>query len=132
VISNAADHKFTASSRARRVQIATERTALGLLANSISFERKCSPFLEFRIDIAPNSSPVWLSLTGCPGVKEFLSATLSWNGTIAAVKELEPTRVLAVTKLLRGPDWSGVAKCDEFARAIFIQPARDSNRGIGR
>jgi hypothetical protein len=69
---------------------------------------------------------VWLSLTGCPRVKKILSASLSWNGTIAAVKELEPTRVLAVTKLLRGPDWSGVAKFDEFARAVFIQPARDS------
>jgi hypothetical protein len=38
-------------------------------------------------------------------------------------------RVLAVTKLLGGPDWSGEPKFDEFARAVFIQPARDSNRG---
>jgi hypothetical protein len=58
--------------------------ALGLLADSISFDRKCCPFFEFRIDIAPNSSPVWLSLTGCPGVKA--GASLSWNRTIAAVK----------------------------------------------
>jgi hypothetical protein len=37
---------------------------------------------------------------------------------------------MAVTKLLRGPDGSGELKFDEFARAVFIQPARDSNRGI--
>jgi len=46
------------------VQIATECMALGQLAEWISFERKCCPFLEFRIDIAPKSGPVWLSLTG--------------------------------------------------------------------
>jgi hypothetical protein len=55
------------------VQIATERMALGLLAEWISFERKCCPFFEFRIDVAPMSGPVWLSLTGRAGVKEFLA-----------------------------------------------------------
>jgi hypothetical protein len=31
------------------------------------------PFLDFRIDVAPESGPVWVSLTGRPGVKEFLA-----------------------------------------------------------
>jgi hypothetical protein len=55
------------------VQIATDRMALGQFAEWISFERKCCPFLYFRIDAAPNSGPVWLSLTGRPGVKELLT-----------------------------------------------------------
>jgi hypothetical protein len=54
------------------VQISTERIALAQLAEWISFERKCCPFFEFRIDVAPASGPVWLSLTGRAGVKEFL------------------------------------------------------------
>ena len=55
------------------VQIAPERMALAQLAEWISFERKCCPFFEFRIDVAPKSGPVWMSLTGRAGVKEFLS-----------------------------------------------------------
>ncbi len=55
------------------LQISTERIALAQLAEWISFERKCCPFFEFRIDVAPKSEPVWLSLTGREGVKEFLS-----------------------------------------------------------
>ena len=55
------------------VQIDTARIALPQLAEWISFERKCCPFFEFRIDLAPNSGPVWLSLTGRAGVKEFIT-----------------------------------------------------------
>jgi hypothetical protein len=55
------------------VQISTDRMGLAQLAEWISFERKCCPFLDFRIDVAPESGPVWVSLTGRAGVKEFLS-----------------------------------------------------------
>ncbi len=55
------------------VQISTERMTLAQLAEWISFERKCCPFFEFRIDVAPASGPVWLRLTGRPGIKEFLA-----------------------------------------------------------
>jgi len=54
------------------VKISTERMALAQLAEWISYERKCCPFFEFKIDVAPESGPVWLSLTGRAGVKEFL------------------------------------------------------------
>jgi hypothetical protein len=54
------------------VKISTERMPLAHLAEWISFERKCCPFMDFRIDVAPESGPVWLSLTGRAGVKEFL------------------------------------------------------------
>src|SRR5579863_7820842 len=59
------------------IQIDTARTALPQLAEWISFERKCCPFFEFRIDLAPESGPVWLSLTGRAGVKEFLAAAFA-------------------------------------------------------
>jgi hypothetical protein len=58
------------------VQISTDRMALAHLAEWISLERKCCPFLDFRIDVAPESGPVWLSLTGRAGVKEFLAHSL--------------------------------------------------------
>src|SRR5271168_1257770 len=59
------------------VRISTERMALAQLAEWISFERKCCPFLHFGIDVAPESGPVWVSLTGRPGVKEFLAQAFS-------------------------------------------------------
>jgi hypothetical protein len=55
------------------IQIDTARIALPQLAKWIAFERKCCPFFEFRIDLAPDSGPVWLSLTGRAGVKEFIA-----------------------------------------------------------
>ena len=55
------------------VQISTERMALAQLAEWIALERKCCPFFEFKIEVAPESGPVWLSLTGRTGVTEFLS-----------------------------------------------------------
>jgi len=61
------------------IQISTERMALAQLAEWISFERKCCPFFEFTIDVAPKSGPVWLSLTGRAGVKEFLSQAFDGN-----------------------------------------------------
>jgi hypothetical protein len=58
------------------IQISAERMPLAQLAEWISFERKCCPFFEFKIEVAPESGPIWLSLTGRPGVKEFLAQTL--------------------------------------------------------
>ena len=55
------------------IQIDIGRIALPQIAEWISFERKCCPFFEFRIDLAPESGPVWLSLTGRAGVKEFIT-----------------------------------------------------------
>jgi len=55
------------------IQIDIGRIALPQIAEWISFERKCCPFFEFRIDLAPESGPVWLSMTGRAGVKEFIT-----------------------------------------------------------
>ena len=59
------------------LQIATDRIALAHLAEWISMERKCCPFFDFGIDVARESGPVWLSLTGRSGVKDFLSQAFS-------------------------------------------------------
>jgi hypothetical protein len=58
------------------IHISAERMPLVQLAEWISFERKCCPFFDFTIDVAAASGPVWVSLTGRPGVKEFLAHTL--------------------------------------------------------
>ncbi len=55
------------------IQVDIGQIALPQIAEWISFERKCCPFFEFRIDLAPELGPVWLSLTGRAGIKEFIT-----------------------------------------------------------
>lgn len=51
------------------------RTITGL-AEFISNERRCCPFLEFTLKIAPNDRPISLLLTGPKGTQEFLREEL--------------------------------------------------------
>jgi hypothetical protein len=43
-----------------------------LVAEDLSVERLCCPFIHFTLDIEPNGGPFWLRFTGREGVKEFL------------------------------------------------------------
>ena len=45
------------------------------LARLINFERKCCPFLRFRLTVESGNGPIWLEMTGPEGTKEFLAAT---------------------------------------------------------
>ena len=47
------------------------------LAEFIANERKCCPFLEFRLNILPNEQPISLTLTGPEGTPEFLREEFS-------------------------------------------------------
>ncbi len=42
----------------------------------VANERRCCAFIRFIIDLTPANGPIWLSLTGRAGVKEFLAAEL--------------------------------------------------------
>ena len=44
------------------------------IAEFISNERLCCPFLKFTLTILPNGGPISLSLTGPVGTQEFLRA----------------------------------------------------------
>ena len=41
-------------------------------AEFVTLEKLCCPFLSFSIEVAAESGPVWLRLTGREGVKEFI------------------------------------------------------------
>lgn len=43
-----------------------------IIAEDLSFERLCCPFLRFTLEIEPGHGPFWLSFTGGEGAKEFL------------------------------------------------------------
>ena len=48
-------------------------------AEFISMEQKCCGFFGFSLELAPNNGPMWLSLTGGAGAKEFLQAEMGLN-----------------------------------------------------
>jgi len=50
------------------------------LAEFISGERLCCPFLNFDLRVEADAGPVWLRLTGPEGVKEFLRLELGGFG----------------------------------------------------
>ena len=47
-------------------------TEITKLADFISKEKMCCPFLEFTLRIEPNEKPISLTLTGHEGTQEFL------------------------------------------------------------
>jgi hypothetical protein len=49
------------------------------LANIIELERKCCPFLNFKLVLEAGSDFVSLELTGAEGTKEIIKSLLGWN-----------------------------------------------------
>ena len=47
---------------------------LATLAQLITVERECCPFLRFNLRLEPAEGPIWLELTGPPGTKDFLNS----------------------------------------------------------
>jgi hypothetical protein len=56
-----------ASGRQRRA----EKMSLTELAERVSLEARCCPFLDFAMPLSGSGGPAKLRLTGGPGVKEF-------------------------------------------------------------
>lgn len=50
------------------------------VAEFVTLERLCCPFLAFGIDVQPGESSLWLSLTGRDGVKEFIREEFGLSG----------------------------------------------------
>ncbi len=42
------------------------------IAEDLTIERLCCPFLRFTLDLEPAGGPIWLSFTGPEGTKAFL------------------------------------------------------------
>jgi arsenate reductase len=53
-------------------RFASGSSLLVKLAEFISLEKLCCPFLGFVIEVEPEGGPVWLRLTGRDGVKKFI------------------------------------------------------------
>jgi len=51
--------------------------SLSLVAEWVSLERLCSPFLDFSLEVGSEQDPIRLNLTGASGIKEFLLTELT-------------------------------------------------------
>jgi hypothetical protein len=49
-----------------------EASTLLQIAEWVSLERLCCPFLQFSIKVTPAGGPIWLTLGEGPDIKEFL------------------------------------------------------------
>ena len=55
------------------------------LANLITFERRCCPFLQFNVRVEPAAGPIWLELSGPEG-----SCNSSWRWWKASMPSATP------------------------------------------
>ena len=53
-------------------QLSGEAKTISMVAEWISLERLCCPFFTFQLEVASESKPMWLRMTGRDGVKDFM------------------------------------------------------------
>lgn len=53
-------------------RLPSDAATVMIVAEDLTMERLCCPFLLFTLEITPAGGPLWLSFTGGEGVKEFL------------------------------------------------------------
>jgi hypothetical protein len=50
--------------------------ALPAIVATIDAERQCCRFLRFDVTVEPDGGPVWVTLSGPPGTRDFLAALI--------------------------------------------------------
>ena len=59
------------------LQVGGESESILKVAEWVSLERRCCTFFKFALELEPGGGPVWLHLTGGPGVREFLQSEIA-------------------------------------------------------
>ncbi|HXD30060.1 MAG TPA: hypothetical protein VN643_03020 [Pyrinomonadaceae bacterium] len=62
-------------------QLPSEESWITEVAQLITLERQCCPFLTFNLRLEPANGPLWLELTGPEGTKSFLADLLTEPST---------------------------------------------------
>ena len=53
-------------------QLSGDAKTISMVAEWVSLERLCCPFFTFQLEVASESKPMWLRMTGRDGVKDFM------------------------------------------------------------
>jgi hypothetical protein len=72
-----------------RFRLPADSALLLKVAEYMSNERLCCAFLHFTLEVESRGGPIWLSLTGSEGVKEYIRSVFATNDLLNAevVKE---------------------------------------------
>jgi hypothetical protein len=62
------------------LRLPPEASLLLLAAEFITRERLCCPFFDFALKVRREGGPLWLSITGREGVKQFIAMELGLSG----------------------------------------------------
>ena len=57
-----------------RLRFSASGELLQAISKVIDAERQCCRFLRFELTVEPDNGPVWLSVSGPPGTRDFLTA----------------------------------------------------------
>jgi hypothetical protein len=57
------------------------------VADFIALDRRCCPFFRFAVVVEPYGGPIWLHITGEPGIKPVLAAELGGLLTEAVAQQ---------------------------------------------
>jgi hypothetical protein len=49
------------------------------ITSFVDHERRCCPFLRFALEVAPESGPIWLEISGPDGAKDVFRAAVGWQ-----------------------------------------------------
>ena len=64
------------------IRLPADSAMLLKVAQYISNERLCCPFVHFTVEVEPNGGSLWLRLTGGEGVKEYMGSILRENSLL--------------------------------------------------
>ncbi len=97
-------HQFNASRQGVKelpngyaVRLPAQGTLIQDAARYIMLERLCCPFFDFALEAEREGGPIWLTLTGREGVKEFAKIEFGLRETIAAAANPETTKESPLT-----------------------------------
>lgn len=64
-------------------RFASDQETYQQIAEYVEGERRCCPFFDISLRVAPEHGPLWLRFTGRPGTKQFIQADAqSWIKTV--------------------------------------------------
>ncbi|MFN6964413.1 MAG: hypothetical protein ACK4S4_11690 [Pyrinomonadaceae bacterium] len=62
-------------------RFASDAATIRDIAEWITYERRCCPFLEFELAVESHGGPLWLKLSGPDGVKDLIRAEFAIGGS---------------------------------------------------
>jgi hypothetical protein len=60
-----------------RLRFDSASDTLQAITTTMDAERQCCRFLQFQLTIEPDGGPIWLTLSGPPGTRDFLAALVA-------------------------------------------------------